>query len=360
MKNKLFIISLFSFCLGSAQNVGINTSTPDDSAVLEINASDRGLLIPRVALKDISDVVTIEQPATSLLVYNTATDGTSPDNVTPGFYYWDGTVWKRLEGGNAGGTTNNDWALTGNAGTNAGTNFVGTTDNQDLVFKRSGQPSGRINPQYTSFGLKALGSGLSGVNIAFGNQALENFYSKNGGNTAIGIQSQRYNSAARANTSVGFRALEALPGETGSDDGNTAIGHSSLKNLGAGRDNIALGYNALKFLESGSNNLGIGKDIDLPAYNGNYTTYTASNQMNIMNVIYGLNMGSQQDDDLIGIATRNPSQTLDVGGNLKVRGKNVNISSGNPCTDPGTISFGSDGNFYGCTGSMQWKLLNSL
>jgi hypothetical protein len=34
--------------------------------------------------------------AAGLLIYNTATAGTAPNNVTPGFYYWNGTSWIRL------------------------------------------------------------------------------------------------------------------------------------------------------------------------------------------------------------------------------------------------------------------------
>ncbi len=37
------------------------------------------------------------------------------------------------------------WSLTGNSGTTAGTNFVGTTDNVDLVFKRNGTQEMRVN-----------------------------------------------------------------------------------------------------------------------------------------------------------------------------------------------------------------------
>jgi hypothetical protein len=35
-------------------------------------------------------------PATGLMVYNPATAGTSPNNVTPGFYYYDGSKWQRI------------------------------------------------------------------------------------------------------------------------------------------------------------------------------------------------------------------------------------------------------------------------
>src|SRR3989337_3445250 len=78
-----------------AQNVGINSdgATPDASSMLDINSTSKGLLIPRVALSATNVASPITTPTTSLLVYNTATAGTAPDNVVPGYYYWDGVMW---------------------------------------------------------------------------------------------------------------------------------------------------------------------------------------------------------------------------------------------------------------------------
>src|SRR4051812_25527576 len=85
-----------------AQNVAINNdgSVPHPSAMLDIKNANRGLLIPRVALSGTSDITTIASPATSLLVYNTATTG-GGTAVTPGYYYWSGTAWLRIGTGAA-------------------------------------------------------------------------------------------------------------------------------------------------------------------------------------------------------------------------------------------------------------------
>ena len=81
-----------------AQVVSVNTTgaAGDDSAILDVDASNKGFLIPRVSLTSTTDDVTIALPATSLLVYNTATNGTYPNNVIPGFYYWEGVKWTPL------------------------------------------------------------------------------------------------------------------------------------------------------------------------------------------------------------------------------------------------------------------------
>jgi hypothetical protein len=120
-------------------NVGIGTNTPNASALLELLATDKGLLVPRVALTATNAAGPITAPATALLVYNTATAGAAPNNVTPGYYYWGGASWIRFMNGN--GTA---WITTGNAGTNPTNNFLGTTDNQSLVFRTNNTERMRI------------------------------------------------------------------------------------------------------------------------------------------------------------------------------------------------------------------------
>lgn len=122
-----------------AQNVGIGTSTPSASSKLEISSTNSGLLIPRVALTALNAAGPITAPATSLLVYNTATAGVSPNNVTPGYYFWTGTVWSRLLN-----SASADWTLLGNAGTVAATNFIGTTDAVDFVTRTNNTERMRV------------------------------------------------------------------------------------------------------------------------------------------------------------------------------------------------------------------------
>ena len=68
-----------------------------------------------------------------------------------------------LGGGSSG------WSLTGNAGTNPSTNFIGTTDNQDIVFKRNNFQIGKLTTDTTAFGLEAFFMNSTGnSNTAFG------------------------------------------------------------------------------------------------------------------------------------------------------------------------------------------------
>ena len=85
---KLFFVACNLFGVLSFAQVGINTTTTN--AALDVTSTDDGLLIPRVALTASNVASPLTLPTISELVYNTATAGISPNNVTPGFYYWDG------------------------------------------------------------------------------------------------------------------------------------------------------------------------------------------------------------------------------------------------------------------------------
>lgn len=81
-----------------AQNAGVGTSNPKGK--LDIEATNDGFIIPRVALTARNSAGPLTAPGTSEMVYNTATT-TDPQWVTPGYYYWNGNVWVRLQNGSA-------------------------------------------------------------------------------------------------------------------------------------------------------------------------------------------------------------------------------------------------------------------
>lgn len=101
MKKIYTIVLILLTTFGISQNVAINSTgaAPAASAMLDITSTNTGMLIPRVALTANNVAGPITAPATSLLVYNTATSGTSPNDVVPGYYFWDGTRWMRLISG---------------------------------------------------------------------------------------------------------------------------------------------------------------------------------------------------------------------------------------------------------------------
>ena len=277
---KTYITSLLLMVIASSRaQVGIGTTIPHASSILDVTATNSGLLIPRVALTSTADVTTIASPATSLLVYNS---GFAPN----GYYYWNATVWVQLATGN-----NTDWSLTGNTGTSAATNFLGTTDNVDIVFKRNNFRAGFIgdatydgsfnsNNGNTSLGANSLvnptvniGSQTGVRNTALGTNVMPvltsgqrntgigdfSLFSNTSGteNTAIGSGALFSNTISSGHVAVGRNALTSYNGPNTASIGNTAVGFAALRNTINGISNTAIGFEALRNT-TGSGSVGIG------------------------------------------------------------------------------------------------------
>lgn len=163
------------------------------------------------------------------------------------------------------------WLLTGNSGTSPASNFIGTTDNQPLVFKVNnirhgylgtsvffGSGAGLLNTTRSKIGIGsgALGSFTSYSNspmIAIGDSALYQA-SFAFDNVAIGARSLYANFGGSTNTAVGMYTMEKnVNGGT-----NIAIGTYALRNNIDGNYNVGIGYLSLFDNTSGSTNTGVG------------------------------------------------------------------------------------------------------
>ncbi len=128
----LFFLVLLSNTM-TAQ-VGINTTNPGDGSLLDISSDNKGLLVPRVDIVNLSTIDPIIGSTESLLVYNTdSTNG----GAAKGFYYWNGTDEWILLGINILDSTD-DWTTSGNGGTDILINYLGTKDDQDYIFRTNG------------------------------------------------------------------------------------------------------------------------------------------------------------------------------------------------------------------------------
>lgn len=92
MKQKTYsVIILFIGLTMNAQSVGIGVANPAPSSILELSATNKGFLAPRMTTANRTDIAS---PATGLQVYDTTTNN---------FWYYNGTTWINS---NAGGADN--------------------------------------------------------------------------------------------------------------------------------------------------------------------------------------------------------------------------------------------------------------
>ncbi|WP_299363529.1 hypothetical protein [Winogradskyella sp.] len=101
MKNIIYITALIICSSMASAQTGVGTLTPDPDAALEVSATDKGLLLPRIALTNSTLAAPLSAHKEGMAVYNTATAG----DVTPGYYYNDGTQWVRVGSGTETVTT---------------------------------------------------------------------------------------------------------------------------------------------------------------------------------------------------------------------------------------------------------------
>ena len=92
MKKIILNVSLFLFVVYGNAQTGIGTTTPESSAKLDVSATNKGFLPPRVTLTSVTDVSTISSPATGLLIYNTGNNV----GLAAGYYYWNGNAWATI------------------------------------------------------------------------------------------------------------------------------------------------------------------------------------------------------------------------------------------------------------------------
>lgn len=267
----MFAISNYSF----SQGIGIGTAKPDASAALDITASDKGLLIPRMSTSAINRIA---GPANGLIVYDSVVHQLVVNTGTP-----VKPNWQPVAGATklAAPVSNSPWNLTGNSGTDPVSHFLGTTDDKPLRFRVNNVQVGELQSasgniflgegagqnDTSGFSHIAIGRGALKFNterfqtVAIGDSALLN--NQGGLNTAIGSSTLRSNTKGSNNTAVG--AIAMSHNTTGFK--NTAVGTFALQVNTSGNQNTAIGDLALFNNITGSFNTAVGDQA--LALNGN-------------------------------------------------------------------------------------------
>jgi hypothetical protein len=163
--------------------------------------------------------------------------------------------------------TNNAWNLTGNTGTDSNVNFIGTIDNQPLIFKSNNTIIGSLGDS-------------SNWNINFGVDTGK------GGISSIGI------------------------------------GNETFLNFTNGQSNVVIGDVAGQDLISGDNNTLIGQNTEVGENATNRTaigSHALVEQDNTI-VLGGINnVNTSQNDTKVGIGTTTPSEKLHIqNGKIKI------------------------------------------
>ncbi|TPV35530.1 hypothetical protein FJ651_01050 [Paucihalobacter ruber] len=296
INSKSFTLGLTLLFFITSLNAQVGIGTTDPQGALDITSTTDGLLIPRVALVNLA-TVTVVTPTESELVYNTAT----VNDVTPGYYYLSTATgpWVRI-----GGATG--WLTTGNADIVNGTNFMGTTNNVDVAFRRNNLASGRLAEISTSFGLGALNSTVAGENVAFGNNALR----LNTGiqNVALGYNTLASNVDGRENVAIGFQTLQSINFSLR----NIGIGHNAMRliNHAGASENVAIGWQSM---QDSPTNVPVGFNVFVGAHAGR--RYTSIKSVGIGNRALG-SMNGGPSNGIENTAVGNESLAFNTTGNF--------------------------------------------
>ncbi len=96
---KVIALILFtSFHTKAQVKISNSSGTVNSESILQLenSSNNRGFLLTRIALQSTALAAPLNAHVAGMIVYNTATAGTAPNNVTPGMYYNTGTNWVKL------------------------------------------------------------------------------------------------------------------------------------------------------------------------------------------------------------------------------------------------------------------------
>ena len=173
---------LIGFAATAQVKVGINPTTIDTNAILEMESTNKGMLLPRLALTSTSAPAPLGAHVAGMTVYNTAAP--TGGNVTPGFYYNSGSAWVRV--GNATAPSNTTSGQLINVSNGNGATFTAMTVAVDTgalkLFVTNAVVSGGVTGKNTTEGslisiTNGTGASFTAMVVAVDTAALRTFIS---------------------------------------------------------------------------------------------------------------------------------------------------------------------------------------
>ena len=173
MRINLFLAGVSAFLFFKCENIlgqslGINNTgaAGDASSILDLSSTSKGLLIPRMNLTQRN---AISSPAIGLMIYQT-------DN-TPGFYFYDGSSWKRTATSeNSTYTAGTGISITSNTITNTAPDQTVTLSNGTGISVTGTYPNFTITNSSPSSGgtvtSVGLTTGTSGTDVNISNSPI--------------------------------------------------------------------------------------------------------------------------------------------------------------------------------------------
>lgn len=291
MKLKFLLTGLLAIGAAAANGqlkVGNNPDVINGNSMLEVESTNKGLLLPRVALTGTANFAPLTAHVAGMVVYNTATAG----DVTPGYYYNDGAKWVRT-----GGSSN----LT-QVNLSSPTAPQGLVTGQMIYNTGSGLP---VGPAYWN--------GSRWVPVSTANGPVINNYSVTNNDLSVFNDTAIFNNKAIFRDTVKVNGgLVLKPLTTGKSSDSLLVvepGTGIVKKIAANQLSVANIYNT-------DGKLNGTRTVDM---NGNNLYFKNASR--------------------VGIGTTNPAATLDVAGNARI----LNIPYGSPSLDS-LLSTDSHGN----------------
>lgn len=278
MKKTILILAVFVCSYGYSQ-VGIGTSTPSDKSILDLTATDRGFLLPRVTTALRNAIAPNATTDKGMQVY---------DTDTASIWYWDGSIWvdtKQVNIYNANGTITGDRTVTQGANnltfdgagkmSKTGGNFgIGTanpiynlevysTSETYIGIGSDGGTSKRVGLKfYPWFGnqeassIFSINDNIGSAHLTFSTSANERLRIHSNGNLGVGTTNPTVRLDTRASVGGGAIAIGDTP-LSASAAGSGAIKYNStVDNLeysnGSSWQPLAVG-NAPKFAQFSAN-----------------------------------------------------------------------------------------------------------